>query len=176
MWKENKVELGRRAATLSPLSVLPFRRDSLLAASANCLLLLLLLFFFFLRPGGRGSGSGRGRGSGSGRGRGRSRGRGGRYRRRNGMVVLCCFSWFKDRGPSRVHSATPAPGRGPSPVHTARPALSPSSMDEIWCECYGSFKEDDNSEHPIRCVECANWRHSPGKCDSNLGSWAKAKK
>ena len=35
MWKENKVELGRRAATLSPLSLLPFRRVSLLAASVT---------------------------------------------------------------------------------------------------------------------------------------------
>ena len=121
MWKENKVELGRRAATLSPLSFLSFRRVSLLVASVNFLILLLLLFFFFLRPRGRGSGSGRGRGSGSGRGRGRSRGRGGRYRHRNGMVVLCCFSWFKDRGPSPVHSATPAPGRGPSPVPARDP-------------------------------------------------------
>ena len=43
------------------------------------------------------------------------------------MVVLCCFSWFKDRGPSPVHSATPAPGRGPSPRHSARPALSPAA-------------------------------------------------
>ena len=47
MWKENKVELGRRAATLSPLSFLSFRRVSLLAASVHFLLLLLLLFFFF---------------------------------------------------------------------------------------------------------------------------------
>ena len=45
MWKENKVELGRRAATLSPLSFLPFRRVSLLVASVNFLILLLLLFF-----------------------------------------------------------------------------------------------------------------------------------
>ena len=57
------------------------------------------------------------------------------------IVVRCCFSSFKDRGPSPVHSATPAPRRGhslvhsatpaprrgPSPVHSARPALSPAA-------------------------------------------------
>ena len=174
MWKENKVELGRRAATLSPLSFLPFRRVSLLVASVNFLLLLLLLFFFFLRPGGRGSGSGRGRGSGSGRGRGRSRGRGGRYRHRNGMVVLCCFSWFKDRGPSPVHSATPAPGRGPSPVHSARPAPRPASSSMCddsaddpndWCLCRGTFM-DDSSEEPISDSPVSAFELEPSAEDS----------
>ena len=151
---------------MSPLSFLPFRRVSLLAASVNFLLLLLLLFFFFLRPGGRGSGSGRGRGSGSGRGRGRSRGRGGRYRHRNGMVVLCCFSWFKDRGPSPVHSSRPAP----------RPASSSMCDDSAddpndWCLCRGTFM-DDSSEEPIQCSECAKYE-GQGICQSRGGRDAK---
>ena len=36
------------------------------------------------------------------------------------MVVLCCFSSFKDRGPSPVHSETPAPRRGHSLVQCMR--------------------------------------------------------
>ena len=56
------------------------------------------------------------------------------------MVVLCCFSWFKDRGPSPVHSATPAPGRGPSPFHSARPAprqacFHVASSSSFWRGC-----------------------------------------